>query len=82
MDAKLLEAMLEDRFNLASGKALRDIDALAEHLAELRRSVVAWTAGESARSPDPYGNAFGDAATSVVAFREAAVALGTLRRAD
>jgi hypothetical protein len=81
MDIQTLDALFESRLHNASETALRDIDALTAHLAELRQSVVAWTAGEAARSPDPYGNAFGDAVTSVAAFREAAVAFGTLRRA-
>jgi hypothetical protein len=63
----------------ASSKALRDIDKLTAHLADLRTSVEAWTAGKPARTPDPYGNAFTDAATSVAAFREAAHAYGIIQ---
>ena len=75
-----LETLLELRLKTASEQALRDIDRLTAHLADLRASVVAWTADQPARAPDPYGNAFTDAATSTAAFREAAHALGTLRR--
>lgn len=78
-DSNDLLAHFEQMKDDASRKALRDIDKLAAHLTDLRASVEAWTAGKSARSPDPYGNAFTDAATSTAAFREAAHAYGIIQ---
>lgn len=63
---------LDRQRDLAAGSALTQIDRLTSHLAELRKSVVAWQAGEKARSPRPYGNPFGDAIDAVVTFRERA----------
>lgn len=58
--------------------AIASIEKLEAHLADLKESVGKWNAGEPARDPSPYGNAFGDACRDVAAFRASASAYGTV----
>lgn len=78
IDPQPLAEALEERRRRDAERAIRSIDKLTAHLAELRASVEAWSEGKPARTPEPYGNAFGDAVSHVAEFRVSAEVYATL----